>query len=162
MFKRILSFLCLASLLSVPAHASWTLNTWVKSSGGSIVVRGGTPQTSANGSVFKAYTTSKPFTVTVSPNTGYSISQVTYNNVVTNSPSQTSYTVQGPAAQNVYASFVSQVLSVTASAGAGGSVSPTSLTGITYGTKLTAAKKFTRSEERRVGKECRSRWSPYH
>src|SRR3989442_6124017 len=23
-------------------------------------------------------------------------------------------------------------------------------------------KKFTRSEERRVGKECRSRWSPYH
>ena len=26
--------------------------------------------------------------------------------------------------------------------------------------KLTAD--FTRSEERRVGKECRSRWSPYH
>ena len=24
------------------------------------------------------------------------------------------------------------------------------------------AKGFTRSEERRVGKECRSRWSPYH
>ena len=23
-------------------------------------------------------------------------------------------------------------------------------------------KHFTRSEERRVGKECRSRWSPYH
>ena len=23
-------------------------------------------------------------------------------------------------------------------------------------------KTFTRSEERRVGKECRSRWSPYH
>ena len=23
-------------------------------------------------------------------------------------------------------------------------------------------KKTTRSEERRVGKECRSRWSPYH
>ena len=22
--------------------------------------------------------------------------------------------------------------------------------------------KFSRSEERRVGKECRSRWSPYH
>ena len=22
--------------------------------------------------------------------------------------------------------------------------------------------KFLRSEERRVGKECRSRWSPYH
>src|SRR5689334_25397514 len=25
-----------------------------------------------------------------------------------------------------------------------------------------AAPVFTRSEERRVGKECRSRWSPYH
>ena len=24
------------------------------------------------------------------------------------------------------------------------------------------AKSITRSEERRVGKECRSRWSPYH
>ena len=23
-------------------------------------------------------------------------------------------------------------------------------------------KRLTRSEERRVGKECRSRWSPYH
>ena len=25
-----------------------------------------------------------------------------------------------------------------------------------------AAKRHRRSEERRVGKECRSRWSPYH
>ena len=30
-------------------------------------------------------------------------------------------------------------------------------------TKLTLEKKYNlRSEERRVGKECRSRWSPYH
>src|SRR2546430_16675062 len=28
--------------------------------------------------------------------------------------------------------------------------------------ELGKAKKVTRSEERRVGKECRSRWSPYH
>ena len=27
---------------------------------------------------------------------------------------------------------------------------------------LLAGEKATRSEERRVGKECRSRWSPYH
>ena len=26
----------------------------------------------------------------------------------------------------------------------------------------TKEKDFDRSEERRVGKECRSRWSPYH
>ena len=29
-------------------------------------------------------------------------------------------------------------------------------------TVLHAGGKFDRSEERRVGKECRSRWSPYH
>src|SRR2546426_11514641 len=28
--------------------------------------------------------------------------------------------------------------------------------------EIEQAKKNTRSEERRVGKECRSRWSPYH
>src|SRR5256885_10088845 len=28
--------------------------------------------------------------------------------------------------------------------------------------KVTEARKKERSEERRVGKECRSRWSPYH
>ena len=28
--------------------------------------------------------------------------------------------------------------------------------------EVTAANQLTRSEERRVGKECRSRWSPYH
>ena len=27
---------------------------------------------------------------------------------------------------------------------------------------LTGLEKYSRSEERRVGKECRSRWSPYH
>src|SRR5258708_38574018 len=30
------------------------------------------------------------------------------------------------------------------------------------GHQLIAQAAFTRSEERRVGKECRSRWSPYH
>jgi len=29
-------------------------------------------------------------------------------------------------------------------------------------TLLTLRRLFPRSEERRVGKECRSRWSPYH
>ena len=33
---------------------------------------------------------------------------------------------------------------------------------IVINTELVAAKALTRSEERRVGKECRSRWSPYH
>ena len=29
-------------------------------------------------------------------------------------------------------------------------------------TKMAVKKRLERSEERRVGKECRSRWSPYH
>ena len=36
---------------------------------------------------------------------------------------------------------------------------------VTYGEQYVAelkAKGLCRSEERRVGKECRSRWSPYH
>ena len=32
----------------------------------------------------------------------------------------------------------------------------------TSGKGLTAEGLYKRSEERRVGKECRSRWSPYH
>ena len=31
-----------------------------------------------------------------------------------------------------------------------------------YGLRDKLARATTRSEERRVGKECRSRWSPYH
>src|SRR3712207_7087068 len=31
-----------------------------------------------------------------------------------------------------------------------------------YGTDSASLQRATRSEERRVGKECRSRWSPYH
>ena len=33
---------------------------------------------------------------------------------------------------------------------------------IDYGVSKAAVIGITRSEERRVGKECRSRWSPYH
>ena len=35
-------------------------------------------------------------------------------------------------------------------------------TGITGGTRIPGQNSGERSEERRVGKECRSRWSPYH
>ena len=33
---------------------------------------------------------------------------------------------------------------------------------VTTDTTSVLVKKILRSEERRVGKECRSRWSPYH
>src|SRR3712207_7464159 len=36
------------------------------------------------------------------------------------------------------------------------------LTGCRFAVRLCLALPVQRSEERRVGKECRSRWSPYH
>ena len=33
---------------------------------------------------------------------------------------------------------------------------------LNFSVASTRYKRTTRSEERRVGKECRSRWSPYH
>ena len=36
------------------------------------------------------------------------------------------------------------------------------ITGRYHGKRITVVSHLTRSEERRVGKECRSRWSPYH
>ena len=38
----------------------------------------------------------------------------------------------------------------------------TSHSHINYYIDVTSIKARVRSEERRVGKECRSRWSPYH
>jgi len=142
MLKRLLTIVCLVSLVPLAAHA-WSLTTWVRTAGGSISVRGGAPQTNLTGSVYRIYSTSQPFEVTVSPNTGYSISQVSYNSVVTSYPTQSSYTVQGPTAQNVQAYFSPQTISVTASADAGGTVTPTSLSNIFYGSKLSTARKFT-------------------
>src|SRR5256885_1857499 len=42
--------------------------------------------------------------------------------------------------------------------------SPGSATGnpLAFANRIRISVKLTRSEERRVGKECRSRWSPYH
>jgi hypothetical protein len=78
------AILCALPVLSLAA--TWSLNTWVKTSGGNIAVRGGAPQTSANGSVFKSYTTSQAFNVTVNANTGYTITNVTSTGFPKHSP----------------------------------------------------------------------------
>ena len=39
---------------------------------------------------------------------------------------------------------------------------PTQIDKALMATALTLQESLRRSEERRVGKECRSRWSPYH
>ena len=41
-------------------------------------------------------------------------------------------------------------------------LSPTIDLGLVLPDSTAAAQELGRSEERRVGKECRSRWSPYH
>ena len=46
--------------------------------------------------------------------------------------------------------------------GVGGAVATTMITGTLASRKGLAKPIGSRSEERRVGKECRSRWSPYH
>src|SRR6266480_3163913 len=46
--------------------------------------------------------------------------------------------------------------------GAGRLHGQTSLAGWLYTVGVRFARRAARSEERRVGKECRSRWSPYH
>src|SRR2546429_6855648 len=43
-----------------------------------------------------------------------------------------------------------------------GSTSIRSTTNRSYWRPTTRPRRIARSEERRVGKECRSRWSPYH
>jgi len=145
MYKKLLAVLCLVCLVPLTSHA-WSLSTWARTGGGSIAVRGGAPQTSVNNLIYKNYTTSQPFNVTVTANTGYTISKVIYN-TVTETPGQSSYTVQGPTAQSVYAYFAAQQITVTAVADAGGTVTPSSLGTIYYGSKLTTVRKFTFTPE---------------
>ena len=52
MLKRVMATACLLVALPVLANA-WTVNSWVKSNGGTITINGGTAQTQLNGSVFK-------------------------------------------------------------------------------------------------------------
>ena len=132
----IATLLC-ASLPMVANAASWTLNTWVRTSGGNIVSRNWpTPQTNVNGSVFKVYTTSKSIPVSVNAAAGYTISNVTKNgSTVATSGTTYSTTVSGPTAQTVWANFAVMRVSVTTSAGTGGSVTPSGTTNYNYGTQ---------------------------
>ena len=136
-------------MLPIAANASWTFNTWAKSAGGTITSRNGT-QTSVNGSFFKSYTThSTKLTATVTANAGYTISNVVLNGVSLGAQgaSYTNALISGGAganvAQSLYASFKAALLPMTAGTGAGGYVSPTSVAGIYYNTKLTSPLVFT-------------------
>ncbi|MBJ6727332.1 PKD domain-containing protein [Geomesophilobacter sediminis] len=145
MVKRFLAALMVMVILPVAAHgASWFFNTQAKNAGGVINSRNMLNQTSTAGSVFKSYTTHAQLPVTVVANVGYTIRDVTVNGVSNpNPPSPFSTTVQGFNQQTVTATFLVNTLSVTASAGYGGSVTPTSVGNIYYGTKVASAMRFT-------------------
>jgi hypothetical protein len=130
-----------AFVVAVPAltfAASWTLNTWVKSSGGVMVSRNNANQTSANGSVFKSYTTHAVLPYSVNANNGYTISNLTVNGATVGAASgQTTYNgnAQGMSAQSVYASFIATTYTETATASSGGTVTPASIRPVYLGTQ---------------------------
>ena len=109
-----------------------TTVSWGVSGGGSIDPAG----------LFAATSPGGPFTVTGSAGGLNATAQLTVTEVVTDPPELTTLTVSPPSS------------TVTV----GDSVQYTATALDQYGDPFTT----TRSEERRVGKECRSRWSPYH
>jgi predicted CxxxxCH...CXXCH cytochrome family protein len=132
-------------MMPLAAHA-WTLNTWVKSAGGFMTSPNfAGNQTSVNGSVTKSYTTTSPLTVTVTPNPGYSISNLTKNGLIQTLADPTavySTTALGPPNQSVQATFARTAYALSASAGSGGTVSPASITPVYLGGQ-SPAKVFT-------------------
>lgn len=138
MFKKILAVIMVSCLVPVIVHAAWSLNTRNYTTGGSIQVGAAPPQTTTT-SVFKSYTTSNPVTIKVTPNPGYIVSQVNYNNVIITNPTETSFMVQGPLSQKFfawYAAFDSNINLSASVAGVGGSVDPPSVP-LVYGATLT-------------------------
>jgi hypothetical protein len=140
---------CILSTITVYA-ASWTLNTWVKSTGGSIVVRNGSPQTVSNGSVFKSYTTHANVPVIINVNNGYQVSALQINGVSQPLPisNGTTYPMgltayPGKTSQSFLITYsILQQYSLTALAGAGGTVNPTSYSPVYLGVQ-TPPKTFT-------------------
>ena len=155
MFKKIMA---LATLVcAVPALANaWTLSTWAKSGGGNITVTYGgnaSNYTSVSGLKFKTYTTqaANPHNVvpvSVTANTGYYISTLNVNGTVTTGTATSpvapySANITGPGAYNVYATFRPLPISITATAGAGGTISPAIVNNVYYGQTLVQKIKFT-------------------
>src|SRR5512133_2621681 len=113
MLKKFLAIATLVCALPVMANAaSWSLNTWAKAAGGVISSRNGAAQTSLQGSVFKTYTTHATLPVTVTANTGYTISKIVRNGVdIGAQASPYSTTVAGFTAQGIQATFLPQLMS---------------------------------------------------
>src|ERR1035438_8303655 len=84
-----------------------------------------------------------------------------YSTTLNNLPGGTYNVTARYGGDNTFASSTSVPVQVTVnSEGSTVTITPQYLNGTAC--TLTATSSFTRSKERRVGKECRSRWSPYH
>ncbi|MBI5441689.1 MAG: hypothetical protein HY900_10840 [Deltaproteobacteria bacterium] len=134
-----LVLLVLIGLAAPLAAQAWTLNTWVRSGGGSMTSPNMTNQTSTTGSLFKSYTTtSGTMDFSATPNPGYQISSVVVNSVTvaTNVPSWSATLPITGASQSVWVTFTAVRYSLTATAGTGGSVTPTSVSNLYYGNQV--------------------------
>jgi hypothetical protein len=140
-FRTLLITVCLA--LPVVACA-WTLNTWVKTGGGTLQIRTAPLQTSTDGSVFNNYTSQQNFPVTISANPGNKIGQYTVNGGTAINPptSIASFTYQmgqiafpGVNNQSFVVSFLQWMTPITVkSSDSGGTVSPSGLLSLQLGT----------------------------
>ena len=136
MYKKLLVTALLVCSVPVMANAAWQLNTWAKSGGGHIDSQNMTGQTSVAGSIFKTYTASTGSqTISVTPDQGYTISSVILNGNTANTLG-TYYINEGSGDKSLFATFKPSTVVVTAGVGDGGSVTPTSIKSIYYGTKV--------------------------
>ena len=111
MFKKIFVITALLCALPLLARAA-TLNTWVKTTGGTIAVNSGTPQTNVNGSVFKTFTVSSPISVNAA--SGYVIRSVTRNGVTVATSGTTYGTTMNPVDSSLQSVIAVFTLSSTA------------------------------------------------
>ena len=144
MFRRILPIALLLCALPVLANAAaWFFSTQARSAGGTISSPNMTDQRVSDGPIFRSYTTGAALGLTVTADPGFSISQVTVNNVSLGAKGTAySTTVHGMSDQSVTATFVAGHLAVNAT-NAGGTVTPPSVGNINYGDTLKAPLTFT-------------------
>ena len=169
MFKKTLAtalLVCAIPALAI-ASTSWFLSTQAGDAGGTIDSRNMTGQTSANGALFKSYTSSAAIPVTVTAAPGYTIKSIVVNGTtggitpVTGSYTGTALdavpagtTIKAPHSpyqvtitgsysdKSLTALFTPTTYTVTAHI-SGGSVSPAKIGNINSGTILTSPVMFT-------------------
>jgi hypothetical protein len=152
MFKKLTAIAILVISIPVMAYASpWMLNTWARSTGGSISV-GGTSQVVTDGSVFNNYTGGEVPTVRITANAGFTAYYFTnvegtlYGQTATGSvtPAQSPATISGFNSSEAASSLTSGLatlwvvfrptaVSVTAAGGTHSSVNMTSVPNIVPG-----------------------------